>query len=196
MRRFFIFFFLILFNISSHASPLNWMFKTYFGVTYSPFRSELGGEIFKERNQFFNAITKLENIQLMAGLRIHRNFSAELSYVKFNDIVKDTSGRMIFSANIIGLDVVFYLPLTPRSLEMIGTSFELLGGVGAHLMMLGQGYGNIVVPKYMAGVQLRALDSFAVRLSYDLYHMSVASSKMPNNINMLGALKVGVFYFF
>jgi hypothetical protein len=194
-KNFSILFFLFFSYSKSYASPINFMSKFYGGLMYSAYRHNITGTHIDARNQFFDGITKFENFQLIGGWRFLKYFSIEGSVLKYNDSIKSNGQTYFLKSTILGIDALAYLPITSFLLDSIGTGVEFFLGAGIHYMILSHGYSNITVPKYSTGLQLRVLDSFAVRASYDFYHLN-AISKVPIPIDNFSSIKVGFFYFF
>lgn len=191
------FFFLLLFfsYSKSDASPIGFMSKFYGGLMYSAYKNNISGTTIDVRNELFDGITRFENFQLIGGWRFLKYFSIESSILKYNDLIKSNGQNYFLKSTILGVDALAYLPLTSFLLDSIGSGVEFFLGAGIHYMILSHGYSNITVPKYSGGLQFRLLDSFAVRASYDFYHLN-AISKVPVPINNFSSIKIGFLYFF
>lgn len=193
-------FFALNYNLKAIPLPFTLMMKPYIGTTIKPLVWSTGSEI-SNSTSFFNSFYKLENIQIDAGLRVHRNFGFEFFFSRLNYTINKFSLKGDFNAITLGSDFKIFLQLPFLDfLEFIGTNIELYGGVGfaylsTNLNMAGESLKvNTVVPKYSGGIQIRIMGSLSIRTGFEIYHMSVSSKNI--GIGTVILYTVGIHYYF
>ncbi len=179
--------------------PFDFLLKPYVGVVFKPYTYSNSGTI-ASSNAFFNSFYKFENVELNAGLRVHKYFGVELFLTRFNYKFTNQTGSSIFNAFSFGLDLKLYYQFPFLDfLDIIGTSLELYGGIG--MAYFNTRFENTVmtktdsvVPKYSAGIQIRLLGAVSIRTGVDFYQLNLSTN--PIGIGNILVYNIGFHYYF